>query len=82
MPFVKRVPPHPQPKYYVEYQAGGFLCYQRVEPATAHNNLLCIIAARCFEVTMPGKVKDRNLTVPGEEAVDGLPKLISPNRIV
>jgi len=43
MPFVKRVPPHPQPKYYVEYQAGGFLCYQRVEPATAHNNLLCII---------------------------------------
>ena len=44
MPFVKRVPPHPQPKYYVEYQAGGFLCYQRVEPATAHNNLLCIIA--------------------------------------
>lgn len=47
MPFVKRVPPHPQPKYYVEYQAGGFLCYQRVEPATAHNNLLCIINQMC-----------------------------------
>ena len=47
MPFVKRVPPHPQPKYYVEYQAGGFLCYQRVEPATAHNNLLCIIDQMC-----------------------------------
>ena len=49
MPFVKRVPPHPQPKYYVEYQAGGFLCYQRVEPATAHNNLLCIIDGRGVE---------------------------------
>ena len=65
MPFVKRVPPHPQPKYYVEYQAGGFLCYQRVEPATAHNNLLCIIDHRCRHVGMAQQFLNGTNVVPG-----------------
>src|SRR5208283_2869752 len=57
MPFVNRGPPR-RARILCRVPATSFLCYQRADDVTAHNNLLSLIAHGVLDLLVPQIILD------------------------